>query len=117
VEDAEVTKRSMEIVGDVVEAWVEKTQAHFGGPVKTLVFSASVAHGEELCRQFQANGFNFQQVSYKDGNDDSRRALIEEFRKDDSEIMGLISVEVPGQSFDVPACWPGILQALPQVAV
>jgi hypothetical protein len=49
--------------------------------VKTIVFSATVAHGEELCKRFQDAGFNFQQVSYKDGNDEKRRALIEEFRK------------------------------------
>ena len=98
----EVEKRSLLIVGDIVESWRQKTFEHFGGPVKTLVFSATVAHGEELCRQWQEAGFNFQQVSYKDGNDDRRRALIEEFRKADSEIDGLVSCEALAKGFDVP---------------
>jgi len=100
--DAEIEKRGLEIVGDIVQEWVTKTGEIFGGPVKTILFSATVAHGEELCRQFQAAGFNFQQVSYKDGNDDSRRVLIEEFRQPDSEIMGLVSVEALAKGFDVP---------------
>jgi DNA repair protein RadD len=49
--------------------------------VKTIAFSATVAHGEELCRQFNEAGFNFQQISYKDGTTKSGAALIEEFRQ------------------------------------
>lgn len=106
--DEDVEKRGIEIVGDVVQCWIEKTQQHFGGPAKTIVFSATVAHGEELCRQFQAAGHNFQQVSYKDGNDDRRRALIEEFRKENSEIVGLISCEALAKGFDVPDILVGV---------
>ena len=101
-EPTEIEKRSIEITGDIVSGWVAKTNQYFGGPVKTIVFSATVAHGEELCKQFQAIGVNVQQVSYKDGNDDRRRALIEEFRKPDSEIHGLVSCEALGRGFDVP---------------
>lgn len=100
--EADMEARGKAIVGDVVQCWIEKTTEHFHGPAKTLVFSATVAHGEELCRRFQESGFNFQQISYKDGNDDSRRALIEEFRKPDSEIVGLVSCEVLAKGFDVP---------------
>lgn len=107
-EDKEVEFRAMTIVGDVVSEWIAKTSKHFGGPVKTLIFSASVAHGDELCRRFQECGFNFQQVSYKDGNDDRRRALIEEFRKSDSEIHGLISCEALAKGFDVPDVLCGV---------
>jgi hypothetical protein len=99
--DAEMEKRGIQIVGDVVEEWVQKSSQYFGGPAKTIAFSATVAHGEELCRQFQARGFNFQQISYKDGNNDRRRELIEEFRKADSEIVGLISCEALAKGFDV----------------
>lgn len=101
-EPTEIEKRSLDIIGDIVSGYVAKTDQHFGAPVKTIMFSATVAHGEELCRQFQAAGINMQQVSYKDGNDDKRRALIEEFRKPDSEIMGLVSCEALGRGFDVP---------------
>ena len=33
---------------------IDKTTKHFGGPVKTICFSASVAHGEEICAQFSS---------------------------------------------------------------
>ena len=32
----EVRERGRAIIGDIVTTWVEKTQEHFGGPVKTL---------------------------------------------------------------------------------
>lgn len=101
-EPSEIEKRSLDIIGDIVTGWTAKTDQHFGGPVKTIIFSATVAHGEELCRQFQAAGMNLHQVSYKDGNDQKRRGLIEEFRKPDSDIMGLVSCEALGRGFDVP---------------
>jgi superfamily II DNA or RNA helicase len=105
--EKEIEQRGMEIIGDIVSEWVDKTNLHFGGPVKTLVFSATVDHGEELCRQFNAAGFNFQQISYKDNSDDTR-LKIEEFRKSDSSIDGLISCEVFTKGFDVPDILCGI---------
>lgn len=106
--DDEMETRGLTILGDVVTEWVKQTLAHFNGPAKTLVFSATVRHGEELCREFQEHGHNFQQISYKDGNDEHRRALIEEFRKPDSEIMGLVSCEALARGFDVPDVLVGI---------
>ena len=106
--EKEIETRGMEIVGDIVTEWQNKTSLHFGGPVKTIVFSATVDHGEELCKQFRDAGFNFKQISYRDGNDDNRRAIIEEFRKADSEIHGLISCEVFTKGFDVPDVMCGI---------
>ncbi|MEK6346380.1 MAG: DEAD/DEAH box helicase family protein [Burkholderia sp.] len=106
--DREIEKRGMEIVGDIVAEWVDKTRQHFGGPVKTIVFSATVEHGNELCRQFNEAGYNFQQISYKDADGDRRRELIEEFRKPDSEIAGLVSCEVFTKGFDVPDILCGI---------
>lgn len=99
---SEIEKRSVTIIGDIVEGWIEKTNKHFGKPVKTLVFSATVAHGEMLCQKFHAAGFNFQQISYLDGNDESRRERIAEFRNPDSDIIGLVSCEALGRGFDVP---------------
>lgn len=104
----DIETRGIEIVGDIVTEWQDKTRQHFGRGVKTIVFSATVNHGAELCRQFQAAGFNFAQISYKDGNDTHRRAVIEEFRKPDSEIMGLVSCEVFTKGFDVPDVLCGI---------
>lgn len=106
--EKEIEERGLKIVGDIVGEWADKTLRHFGGPVKTIVFSATVAHGEELCRQFNDAGFNFQQVSYKDANEDRRRELIEEFRKPDSTIHGLVACEVFTRGFDVPDIMCGI---------
>lgn len=106
--DKDIEERGMKIVGDIVGEWIDKTQRHFGGPVKTIVFSATVEHGSELCRQFNDAGFNFQQISYRDKNDDRRRELIEEFRKPDSTIHGLVSCEVFTKGFDVPDILCGI---------
>ncbi|WP_250533501.1 DEAD/DEAH box helicase family protein [Caballeronia sp. AZ10_KS36] len=106
--DKEIEQRGMAIVGDVVSEWIDKTNLHFGGPVKTIVFSATVEHGHELCRQFNEHGYNFQQISYLDGSDDERRAIIDEFRKPDSTITGLVSCEVFTKGFDVPDILCGI---------
>ncbi len=103
---SEVQQRGSKIVGDIVAEWQEKTNQHFGKPVKTIGFSATVEHGEELCRAFQAAGYDFRQVSYKDGNDDSRADLIEAFRR--GEVLGLISCEALAKGFDVPDIACGI---------
>jgi hypothetical protein len=44
-------QRGITIIGDVVKTWVEQTAKHFGGPVKTIVFSPSVKHGEDAFPQ------------------------------------------------------------------
>lgn len=100
-EEREIEARGMEIVGDVAAEWTAKTLLHFGGPVKTIIFTPTVAYGEELCRRFQELGHNFQQVSYLDRNDDERRNKIAEFRRPDSEIVGLVSCEALSRGFDV----------------
>lgn len=106
--DREIAERGREIIGDIVSEWVDKTLKHFGGPAKTIVFAATVDHGEELCRQFNAAGYNFQQISYRDTNDDRRREIISEFRKSNSTIDGLVSCEVLTKGFDVPDVKVGI---------
>lgn len=106
--DASVTEAGIRIVGDVVSEWIGKTREHFGGPVKTIVFAATVEHGRELCAAFHAAGFNFQQISYRDKGDDERRAKIEEFRRPDSSIHGLVSCGVLTRGFDVPDVQCGI---------
>lgn len=98
--DKAAGERGSKIVGDVVLEWQGKTEKHFHGPVKTICFSATVAHGEEICRQFQAAGFNFQQVTYRT-NPDERERILREFRKEDSAIDGLVSVEALAKGFDV----------------
>src|SRR5690606_17176371 len=79
-QETEAGDRGTVIIGDVVKTWIEQTQKHFGGPAKTIVFSPSVKHGAELCRQFAEAGFNFQQISYLDRDADDKKAKIAEFR-------------------------------------
>lgn len=107
-EEEESGVRGVTIIGDVVKTWIEQTNKFFGGPVKTIVFSPSVAHGEELCRQFAEAGYNFQQISYRDKSDEVRRDKVEEFRKPDSAIDGLVSCAVLTKGFDVSDVLCGI---------
>ena len=106
--EGDASDRSLKIVGDVVEEWVAKTRQHLGGPAKTICFSSSVAHGDEICRQFQAIGQRFELVSYLD-SDTRRRELIEEFRKPDSAIVGLVSTDALTRGFDVVDIKVGII--------
>jgi DNA repair protein RadD len=100
-DEEESGERGLVIIGDVVKTWEQQTHRHFNGPAKTIVFSPSVRHGAELCRQFADAGYNFQQISYLDVDDGSRRAKIAEFRKPDSSIDGLVSCAVLTKGFDV----------------
>ena len=106
--DSSATSAGIRIIGDVVSEWERKTREHFGGPVKTIVFSPTVEHGRELCAAFAAAGYNFQQVSYMDRSDDERAEKIAEFRRPDSMITGLVSCGVLTKGFDVPDCLVGI---------
>ena len=103
--EEEVQRRGRPIIGDIVSEWVKQTGLHFGGPVKTLLFSASVAHGEELCRAFQLAGYDFRQTSYQDSDAESER-LIKGFRRGD--FTGLVSVAKLTKGFDVPDVLCGI---------
>lgn len=98
----EVSSRAVKITGDVVTTYREKTDLHFGGPVKSLIFAASVAHAAELATQFAAVGLNFCAISYKD-DDDFKADVHAEFEKADSSIIGLIAVDMLTKGFDVAA--------------
>ncbi|WP_374322857.1 DEAD/DEAH box helicase [Brevundimonas sp.] len=106
--DSSASEAGIKIVGDVVAEWIAKTTEHFGGPAKTIVFSPTVEHGRETCAAFAAAGFNFQQISYQDKDDDERLAKIEEFRRSDSMIHGLVSCGVLTKGFDVPDVRVGV---------
>ena len=103
----DASKRGMMITGDIVAEWVKKTHEIFGKPVKTLVFCAGVAHGNDLSQQFQKQGFNFVSISYQD-DDDFKRDAIKEFSKPDSSIHGLIATDILTKGFDVPDVMIGI---------
>ena len=95
----DVQSRGRRIVGDIVSTWVEEVQRHFGGPVKTMLFAASIAHGDELCEAFQAAGYDFRQVTAHD-NREQRQKTIQAFR--DGEFPGIVSCEVLSKGVDIP---------------
>ena len=94
--DGAAAKRGMEIVGDVVSEWVK-----LGDNRKTIVFGATIAHCEELCRQFVGAGV-MAAVLCADTTPTERKELLTEYRKPDSSLRVLISVEALAKGFDVP---------------
>lgn len=94
--DTAAAKRGMEIVGDVVSEWVK-----LGENRKTIVFGATIAHCEELCRQFIGAGV-MAAVFCADTTPTERKELLTEYRKPDSSLRVLISVEALAKGFDVP---------------
>lgn len=103
----EVTTRGMQITGDIVAEWVKKTHEVFGGPRKTVVFCAGVAHGADLAEKFAEAGYNFVSLSYKD-DDKFKQDAIAEFAKPDSSIHGLIATDILTKGFDVSDVMIGV---------
>jgi DNA repair protein RadD len=68
---------------------------------KTIIFGATIAHCEEMARQFNAAGHNAK-VFCATTKDEDRTAILREFNRSDSEIRILISVEALAKGFDVP---------------
>jgi len=94
--DQAATERGMEIVGDVVTEWIK-----YGENRKTIVFGSSIKHCEEICRQF--NEFGVMAAVFTSETPAAERlALLNEYRKPDSAIRALISVEALAKGFDVP---------------
>jgi superfamily II DNA or RNA helicase len=96
----DVTTRGMKITGDIVSEWVKKTHEVFGEPKKTIVFCSGVDHGRDLEKQFNAAGYNFVSISYKE-DDDFKRMTIEDFSRPDTAINGLIATDILTKGFDV----------------
>lgn len=94
--DGAAAQRGMEIVGDVVSEWTRYAENR-----KTIVFGATIAHCEELCRQFVSAGV-MAAVFTSHTSATERTALLEEYRKPDSDLRVLISVEALAKGFDVP---------------
>jgi superfamily II DNA or RNA helicase len=94
--DKAAEERGMEIIGDVVSDWHKH-----GENRKTIVFGATIKHCEELCRQFISSGV-MAAVFTSDTTDKERELLLQEYRKPDSHLRVLISVEALAKGFDVP---------------
>lgn len=94
--DKAAEERGMDIVGDVVSEWMK-----FGEGRKTIIFGATIKHCEELARQFVDAGI-MAAVFTSDTTAAERLILLTEYRKHDSVLKVLISVEALAKGFDVP---------------
>lgn len=94
--DKAAEERELKIVGDVVADW-----QRFGDNRKTIVFGATIKHCEELCRQFINSGI-MAAVFTSDTTKKEREDLLKEYRKPNSHLKVLISVEALAKGFDVP---------------
>jgi DNA repair protein RadD len=89
-------KRGLVIVGDVVREWLEHAENR-----KSIVFGPTVAHATALVEKFKEAGVRAELFTGKT-TDEERKQLLEEYRKPDSSIRLLISVEALAKGFDVP---------------
>jgi len=94
--DYDVAERSMPIVGDCVVEYLKHVDNK-----KFIAFGCNVVHCEALKEQFMSAGIPCELYTYKDG-DEVKEELVNEFKKPDSAIRGLISVSALAKGFDVP---------------
>lgn len=94
--DKAVEQRGSEIVGDVVSEWLEHAEGR-----KTIVFGATIAHCEEIARGFNDAGV-MAAVFCAHTTPGERAAMLQEYRKPDSTLRVLVSVEALAKGFDVP---------------
>jgi superfamily II DNA or RNA helicase len=94
--DEAAAQRGIEIIGDVVADWLK-----FGENRKTIVFGATIAHCQELARQFVDAGV-MAACFTSETTATERAALLAEYTKSNSNLRVLISVEALAKGFDVP---------------
>jgi superfamily II DNA or RNA helicase len=94
--DKAAEERGMDIVGDVVTEWLNLAENR-----KTIVFGATIKHCEELAQQFISQGV-MAAVFTSETTAKEREALLQDYRRPDSYIRVLISVEALAKGFDVP---------------
>ena len=94
--DKAAEERELKIVGDVVSDWQK-----FGDNRKTIVFGATIKHCEELCKQFVQLGV-MAAIFTSETTEKERENLLKEYRKPNSNLKILISVEALAKGFDVP---------------
>lgn len=89
-------ERGMTVIGDVVREWQEHAENR-----KTICFGSSVVHCEALAKQFTDAGIPARLFTGHT-DDKERQEILEEYRKTDSKLRVLISVEALAKGFDVP---------------
>lgn len=94
--DSAAEERGTAIIGDVVSEWIKLSPER-----KTIVFGATIKHCEELCRQF-VNAGVMAAIFTSETTPAEREVLLKEYKKPDSSLRVLISVEALAKGFDVP---------------
>ena len=94
--DKAAEERELVLVGDVVTEWTKHARN-----MKTIAFGATIAHCAELTRQFNESGIPAAMFT-SETKDDERQALLEDYRRPESYIRVLVSVEALAKGFDVP---------------
>lgn len=92
--DKAAEERGKEIVGDVVSEWLKLSSDR-----KTIVFGATIAHCQEICKKFIDAGV-MAALYTSETKQEERNKLVEEFKKPDSFIRVLISVAALEKGFD-----------------
>lgn len=95
-DEKQTSERAMEVVGDCVTEYLK-----LGEGKKFICSAVDTAHVEELQRQFMAAGVMCEAYTYKVSDDECAR-IVNEFRKPDSYIRGIITVTKASKGFDVP---------------
>ena len=95
----EAGERGLPLIPLMYDEWIRRTQEHFGGIVPTLIFSATIAHGEAIVDYFQQQGIDARQTTAYD-DADATMALVRAYRE--QEFPVLVSVEKCSIGFDVP---------------
>lgn len=90
------SEREAKIIGDVVAEWMRH-----GENRKTIAFGADIAYCNQLVQRFNAAGVGAAAYT-SDTSDAECEELLREFRKPDSAIRILVSVEKLAKGFDVP---------------
>jgi len=93
--DKAAETRGMDIIGDVVTEWIKHASTR-----KTIVFGATIAHCEEMAKQFQEAGYK-SAVFCATTTDEERKVILKDFDGPQCELRVLISVEALAKGFDV----------------
>lgn len=92
----EAGERGKGIIGDVVREWLDHAESR-----KTICFAPTVEHARTLVERFMSAGVEAR-IFTGQTTEQERAELLEEYRRPDSRIRVLVSVEALAKGFDVP---------------
>lgn len=94
--EGEIQDRAIRVVGDVVENYWK-----YGHPRKFIAFGHTIRHCEEIRNALMGSGVRCE-LYVSETPDAERQLILDEYRKPDSAILGLVSVAALSKGFDVP---------------